>query len=73
MCQSADIGTHTATLENGQWIYKAKDDNQLLKPKASYRDPVHFPVQTDIEDEFKKQGKKMINKSIDQILKKILK
>ena len=70
MCKQ-DIGNFTAEQIDGVWIYKAKENQPLLKVKASYKDKPQYPVINKMEQNFKDQGKKMITESINQILKKI--
>lgn len=72
MCK-LEVGAFTAEKnKDGTWLYKAKEDQPILKPKPIYKDKPQFPVIGKMEDEFKAQGKQMLEKSIDQILRKII-
>ena len=72
MCQ-LEVGDFTAEQKDGVWLYKAKDQQSIIKAKASYKDKPQYPVIYKMEQNLKDQGKKMIINSIDQILKPILK
>lgn len=72
MCQ-VEVGDFTAEQKDGIWLYKAKDQQPIVKVKPSYKDKPQYPVIYKMEQNLKDQGKNMIVNSIDQILKSILK
>jgi hypothetical protein len=57
--------------EKGEWIYKAKESNPLVKDKPKYQEKPQFKLQETIEQQSKNRFIKVMNHSVIEITKHI--